>query len=79
MHPFLLKRVCFLMVLDLRLCGPYGASVTGFFFSNHPPKKSLIWDTIVSYSFLWISSRNPKTAISWVGWLRNPLLFIASL
>ena len=48
-------------------------------FSNHPPKKSLIWDSIVSYSFLWISSRNPKTAISWVGWLRNPLLFIASL
>lgn len=44
-------------------------------FSTPPPKKSLIWDSIVSYSFLWISSRNPKTAISWVGWVRNPLLF----
>nr|GEV62280.1 hypothetical protein [Tanacetum cinerariifolium] len=28
-------------------------------FSTPPPKKSLIWDSIVSYSFLWISSRNP--------------------
>nr|GEX90708.1 RNA-directed DNA polymerase, eukaryota, reverse transcriptase zinc-binding domain protein [Tanacetum cinerariifolium] len=48
-------------------------------FSTPPPKKSLIWDSIVSYSFLWISSINPKTKFSWVGWFRNPLLFIVSL
>ncbi|GKA04618.1 RNA-directed DNA polymerase, eukaryota, reverse transcriptase zinc-binding domain protein [Tanacetum coccineum] len=38
-------------------------------FSTPPPKKSLIWDSIVSYSFLWISSRNPKTKFSWVALL----------
>ncbi|GJY08162.1 transcription elongation factor TFIIS-like protein [Tanacetum coccineum] len=29
-------------------------------FSSSPPKKSVLWDSIVSQSFLWISSRNPK-------------------
>nr|GFA50809.1 hypothetical protein [Tanacetum cinerariifolium]GFA51817.1 hypothetical protein [Tanacetum cinerariifolium] len=29
-------------------------------FSSSLPKKALIWDSIVSHSFLWISSRNPK-------------------
>ena len=48
-------------------------------FSNNPPKKSLLWDSIVSFSYLWISSRNPKLNISWVGWLRNPLVFITFL
>ncbi|GKB15075.1 RNA-directed DNA polymerase, eukaryota, reverse transcriptase zinc-binding domain protein, partial [Tanacetum coccineum] len=28
-------------------------------FSSSLPKKALIWDSIVSHSFLWISSRNP--------------------
>ncbi|GKB66016.1 RNA-directed DNA polymerase, eukaryota, reverse transcriptase zinc-binding domain protein [Tanacetum coccineum] len=28
-------------------------------FSNNPPKKALIWDSMVSQSFLWFSSRNP--------------------
>ncbi|GJU47741.1 RNA-directed DNA polymerase, eukaryota, reverse transcriptase zinc-binding domain protein [Tanacetum coccineum] len=35
-------------------------------FSNSPPKKSLLWDNIISYSYLWISSRNPKFKLSWV-------------
>ena len=48
-------------------------------FSNPPPKKALIWDCIVSQSFLWISSRNPKLNISWVGWLQNPIVTICSL
>nr|GEX41123.1 hypothetical protein [Tanacetum cinerariifolium] len=33
-------------------------------FSNSSPKKSLLWDSIVSQSFLWISSRNPKLKFS---------------
>ncbi|GKA74736.1 putative RNA-directed DNA polymerase, eukaryota, reverse transcriptase zinc-binding domain protein [Tanacetum coccineum] len=31
-----------------------------------PPKKAVLWDNIVSQSFLWISSRNPKLKFSWV-------------
>ena len=48
-------------------------------FSNSPPKKAVLWDNIVSQSFLWISSRNPKLKLSWVGWLKNPLATIAIL
>nr|GEV73253.1 RNA-directed DNA polymerase, eukaryota, reverse transcriptase zinc-binding domain protein [Tanacetum cinerariifolium] len=29
-------------------------------FSNSPPKKMVLWDRIVSQSFLWISSKNPR-------------------
>ncbi|GKA62857.1 RNA-directed DNA polymerase, eukaryota, reverse transcriptase zinc-binding domain protein [Tanacetum coccineum] len=36
-------------------------------FSSTPLKKSMIWDSVVSQSFLWISSRNPKCKISWIG------------
>ncbi|GKA80774.1 RNA-directed DNA polymerase, eukaryota, reverse transcriptase zinc-binding domain protein [Tanacetum coccineum] len=36
-------------------------------FSSTPPKKSMIWDSVVSQSFLWISSRNLKCKISWIG------------
>ncbi|GJR91602.1 hypothetical protein Tco_0215613 [Tanacetum coccineum] len=31
-----------------------------------PPKKAILWDSIISQSFLWISSRNPKFKFSWV-------------
>ncbi|GJW37589.1 RNA-directed DNA polymerase, eukaryota, reverse transcriptase zinc-binding domain protein [Tanacetum coccineum] len=48
-------------------------------FSNNPPKKALIWDSIVSQSFLWFSSRNPCFKFNWVGWLQNPIATIASL
>ncbi|GKB51195.1 RNA-directed DNA polymerase, eukaryota, reverse transcriptase zinc-binding domain protein, partial [Tanacetum coccineum] len=40
-------------------------------FSSSPPKKSLLWDNIVYQAFLWISSRNPKCNLSWIGWLKN--------
>ncbi|GJW96376.1 RNA-directed DNA polymerase, eukaryota, reverse transcriptase zinc-binding domain protein [Tanacetum coccineum] len=50
-----------------------------FVFSKPPPKKAVLWDSIVSQSYLWISSRNPKFKFSWVGWLKNPLVTIASL
>lgn len=48
-------------------------------FSNPPPKKALLWDLIVSQSFLWISSRNPMFNFSRVGWMQNPVASIASL
>ncbi|GKB71672.1 putative RNA-directed DNA polymerase, eukaryota, reverse transcriptase zinc-binding domain protein [Tanacetum coccineum] len=48
-------------------------------FSSSPPKKALLWDSIVSHSFLWISSRNPKLNFSWLDWLKNPVAFISSM
>ncbi|GKB49550.1 RNA-directed DNA polymerase, eukaryota, reverse transcriptase zinc-binding domain protein [Tanacetum coccineum] len=45
-------------------------------FSNTPPIKAVLWDFIVSQSYLWISSRNPKSKISWVDWIRNPIVSI---
>ncbi|GJT35205.1 RNA-directed DNA polymerase, eukaryota, reverse transcriptase zinc-binding domain protein [Tanacetum coccineum] len=48
-------------------------------FSSSHSKKSDLWDSIVSQSFLWISSRNPKFRCSWVYWLQNPLATISSL
>ncbi|GJU51482.1 RNA-directed DNA polymerase, eukaryota, reverse transcriptase zinc-binding domain protein [Tanacetum coccineum] len=40
-------------------------------FSDSKPKKATIWDSIVYQSFVWISSRNPKFLLSWIGWLGN--------
>nr|GEY10811.1 RNA-directed DNA polymerase, eukaryota, reverse transcriptase zinc-binding domain protein [Tanacetum cinerariifolium] len=48
-------------------------------FSTLPPQKAILWDFIVSHSFLWISSRNPKFKLSWVEWMKNPLLFIDTI
>ncbi|GJR18741.1 RNA-directed DNA polymerase, eukaryota, reverse transcriptase zinc-binding domain protein [Tanacetum coccineum] len=48
-------------------------------FTVPPPKKAVLWDNIVSQSFLWISSRNPKLNFSWVGWIQHPLVSIASM
>ncbi|GJU76233.1 RNA-directed DNA polymerase, eukaryota, reverse transcriptase zinc-binding domain protein [Tanacetum coccineum] len=41
-------------------------------FSVSKPKKANIWDSIIHQSFLWITSRNPKFRLSWIGWLENP-------
>ncbi|GJV99092.1 hypothetical protein Tco_1554344 [Tanacetum coccineum] len=35
-------------------------------FSSPPPKNAMLWDSIISQSFLWISSRNPKLKFSCV-------------
>ncbi|GJV49971.1 hypothetical protein Tco_1440183 [Tanacetum coccineum] len=35
-------------------------------FSTSHPKKATLWDFIVSQSFLWISSKNPKCNLNWV-------------
>ncbi|GKA00535.1 RNA-directed DNA polymerase, eukaryota, reverse transcriptase zinc-binding domain protein [Tanacetum coccineum] len=48
-------------------------------FTVPPPKKTVLWDNIVSQSFLWISSRNPKLNFSWVGWIQHSLVSIASM
>ena len=48
-------------------------------FSTPPPKKALVWDGIVSQSFLWISSRNLKFKISWVSCMQNSIATIVSL
>ncbi|GJU20673.1 RNA-directed DNA polymerase, eukaryota, reverse transcriptase zinc-binding domain protein [Tanacetum coccineum] len=47
-------------------------------FSN-PPKKALLWDSIVSQSFLWISSKNPRFKCNRDGWLQNPVASIVSM
>ncbi|GJX86486.1 RNA-directed DNA polymerase, eukaryota, reverse transcriptase zinc-binding domain protein [Tanacetum coccineum] len=48
-------------------------------FSSQPPKKSTLWDLILSLSFLWISSRNPKCNFIWVSWLQNPMNSFTSM
>ncbi|GKE28314.1 RNA-directed DNA polymerase, eukaryota, reverse transcriptase zinc-binding domain protein, partial [Tanacetum coccineum] len=48
-------------------------------FSSCPPKKTVLWDSIVSQSFLWISSRNPSCKFSWIGWLKNPITTLTSI
>nr|GEW45197.1 hypothetical protein [Tanacetum cinerariifolium] len=48
-------------------------------FSSLPPKKAMLWDSIVLQSFLLILSRNLKLKFSWIGWLKNPLATITSL
>nr|GEU95336.1 ARID DNA-binding domain-containing protein [Tanacetum cinerariifolium] len=48
-------------------------------FSSSPPKKALLWDSIVSQSFLWIASRNPKIKFSWLDWLKILALYISSM
>ncbi|GJR12603.1 RNA-directed DNA polymerase, eukaryota [Tanacetum coccineum] len=40
-------------------------------FSSCPPKKEVLWDSIVSQSFLWISSRNPSRKFSWIDEFRS--------
>ncbi|GJS80882.1 RNA-directed DNA polymerase, eukaryota, reverse transcriptase zinc-binding domain protein [Tanacetum coccineum] len=47
-------------------------------FSSCPPKKEVLWDSIVSQSFLWILSRNPSRKFSWIGWLKNLVTTITS-
>ena len=48
-------------------------------FSSCLPRKDALWDSIVSQSFLWISSRNPSRKFSWIGWLKDPVTSITSM
>ncbi|GJW82405.1 RNA-directed DNA polymerase, eukaryota, reverse transcriptase zinc-binding domain protein [Tanacetum coccineum] len=42
-------------------------------FLSSKPKKANVWDSIVHYLFLWISSRNPKSRFRWIDWLGKPI------
>ena len=48
-------------------------------FANPPHRKTLLWDFFVSQSFLWISSRNPKCNVSWLGWLQCPIASLITM
>ena len=48
-------------------------------FSSCPPKKAVLWDSIVSQYFVWISYRNPSCKLSWIGWLKNPVATVTSM
>nr|GEV49010.1 putative RNA-directed DNA polymerase, eukaryota, reverse transcriptase zinc-binding domain protein [Tanacetum cinerariifolium] len=48
-------------------------------FSINSPRKSTLWDSILSLSFCWISSRNPNCKFRWDSWLRDPLNSFISL
>ena len=43
-------------------------------FGNEIPKRSLIFDKIVEFSFRWFSSRCNSHTISWNNWIQNPLV-----
>ncbi|GJW52228.1 RNA-directed DNA polymerase, eukaryota, reverse transcriptase zinc-binding domain protein [Tanacetum coccineum] len=44
-------------------------------FGSSPPKRCLLFDSIVDSSYRWYSSRNKLSSISWNNWMQNPLLF----
>ncbi|KAI3700597.1 hypothetical protein L2E82_45233 [Cichorium intybus] len=46
-------------------------------FSSEKPKKSMCWDSVVSYSFLWIRSRCKNLCLRWDIWLLDPNLAIS--
>ncbi|GJW59893.1 RNA-directed DNA polymerase, eukaryota, reverse transcriptase zinc-binding domain protein [Tanacetum coccineum] len=43
-------------------------------FGNEIPKRSLLFDKIVDFSFRWFSSRCNSHTISWNNWIQNPLV-----
>ncbi|GKD63266.1 hypothetical protein Tco_1305374, partial [Tanacetum coccineum] len=43
-------------------------------FGTDQPKRSLLFDNIVDYSYRWYSSRCNLHSISWNNWIQNPLV-----
>ncbi|GKB97761.1 reverse transcriptase domain, reverse transcriptase zinc-binding domain protein [Tanacetum coccineum] len=43
-------------------------------FGSDLPKRSLLYDKIVDFSFRWYSSRCKSHSISWNNWIQNPLV-----
>ncbi|GKB00279.1 RNA-directed DNA polymerase, eukaryota [Tanacetum coccineum] len=43
-------------------------------FQEEKPKKALLFDSIVSTSFFWLSNRNNKFRINWIGFLQDPIM-----
>nr|GEY13726.1 reverse transcriptase domain, reverse transcriptase zinc-binding domain protein [Tanacetum cinerariifolium] len=46
-------------------------------FGPDPPKRSLLFDNIVDFSFKWYSSRCKLHSISWNNWIQNPLVVLS--
>ena len=46
-------------------------------FKSERPRKDVVFDSIVSHSFMWCNSRG-KRNISWLDWLANPFLVISN-
>ncbi|GJX17976.1 RNA-directed DNA polymerase, eukaryota [Tanacetum coccineum] len=42
-------------------------------FGDTQPKRSILFDKIVEFSFRWYSSRNKLSSISWSNWIQNPI------
>ncbi|GKB54429.1 RNA-directed DNA polymerase, eukaryota, reverse transcriptase zinc-binding domain protein, partial [Tanacetum coccineum] len=42
-------------------------------FSSKKPLKSSIFDSIMSHTWLWVTSRCKKLNVNWVAWLNDPL------
>nr|GEV76896.1 RNA-directed DNA polymerase, eukaryota [Tanacetum cinerariifolium] len=43
-------------------------------FGTVHPKRSMLFDKIVDYSFRWYSTRRKLSSISWNNWIQNPLV-----
>ncbi|PWA68102.1 reverse transcriptase zinc-binding domain-containing protein [Artemisia annua] len=41
--------------------------------------KAILFDSIVSTSFFWLSNRNTKLSINWIGFLQDPIMACNSL
>ncbi|GKC26012.1 RNA-directed DNA polymerase, eukaryota [Tanacetum coccineum] len=48
-------------------------------FQEEKPKKALLFYSIVSTSFFWLSNRNNKFRINWIGFLQDPIMACNSL
>ncbi|GJT62657.1 RNA-directed DNA polymerase, eukaryota, reverse transcriptase zinc-binding domain protein [Tanacetum coccineum] len=48
-------------------------------FQEEKPKKALLFDSIVSTSFFWLSNRNNNFRINWIGFLQDPIMACNSL
>ena len=43
-------------------------------FGTNQPKRNMIFDNIVDFSFRWYSTRSKMSSISWNNWIQNPLV-----
>nr|GEW06908.1 RNA-directed DNA polymerase, eukaryota [Tanacetum cinerariifolium] len=48
-------------------------------FQEEKPKKALLFYSIVSTSFFWLSNRNNNFRINWIGFLQDPIIACNSL
>ncbi|GKE88028.1 RNA-directed DNA polymerase, eukaryota [Tanacetum coccineum] len=64
------------IILDT-ICGVVLWSLWNFrnetIFGTTPPKRCLLIDKIVDFSYSWYSSRNKLSPVTWNNWIQNPL------